>query len=1417
MSSGLIELVGADILASIEGGDEARFSAEPAIAKLQAWSKRYDKASVLDNEGDLSAIGREMFAWLDESGWASAWALGSGDRNFEIRVKGAGGAEEEALLDAPWELLSRADGPPLAFDEIQLFIVARRIGAKAAQLEPRHGDLQLIFMAAAPEGQHELDYEAEETAILDATRLLPMRVVVEETGALEFLGLRLTSDEAPFEALHLSCHGDIDREKGPFLLLETAEGGEDRVGPGALVGALGADPPPLVVLSACRTAERGGSPGARFPGEKEGGGADRLRDSGQPAAQTGPELATPFVRRLAATIANVVGWDGSVYDADATAFATHFYKELAGRSPAPRAAAVARRALLNAKATDSSRGRHWHLARVYIGPRGGGPLCGHGKPKRRSAADGAKLFLDKARQRVPVATRAEFVGRRREIQRVLRSFRNSQSGVLIHGMGALGKSSLAARVQSRMSQHRPVVIFERYDALAIFDEVLAALDPKIQAAEKAQWREAVKADPPQLVGALQSWLSDPFDTKPILLITDDLERILETPSQSDTPTGVLLACREALKAVLLAFDRATTQSRLLLTSRYEFRLPDGGGGDLAASLVRVPLKPMAARERIKQWRAAERSAGRETAELDETGNALLSRALAAAAGNPGLQAILTKPILAREFAAAEQALRQIDVYCTTGAPPKEIEALIAAGKAKDSANALTAFFARLSFATYRDALTDDQARQLGAATHFTADVPIPLPALAAAGQALDVEAPDKAIGRLLGLGLLDDWGMLNAVPHAAANPLARPLAPPIDAADFPRLARAALAGLVAAWKDPRGGFPRDPRAIEAARFAVAAGAESAILEDAAFSGAAWLEVSERRTREALRLLASAFATFPDGYAIEPDFLRLGLECADRLGEMTMLEALLAAPVRPPISRDPKSELSHASLNIRRAERLIRTGQIAEAEALTRNSIALFDAAGDDGLTAIASGQIADILTRRGELDEALRIRREQQLPVYERLGDVRSRAVTMGQIADVLMERGDVEEALRIRREEELPVYDRLGDARSRAITIGKIADILWERGHVDEALHIRREEELKVYERLGDVRARALTIGKIADILRARGDLDEALRIRREEELPVLERLGDVRSCAITLGKIADILHARGDLNDALHIRREEELPVFDRLGDIRSRAFTLGKIADILMAHGDFDEALRIRREEELPVYDRLGDVRSRAVATGKIADILQARGDLEEALRIWREELLPVFERLGDVRSRTVTMSRIADILQARGDFDDALHIRREELLPVFERLGDIHSRAITMGRIADILQARGDLDEALRLRREEELPVYNRLGDVWSRATALQKIAAALLQNGGLENGSVEEIFEALVESFTTAVKLSLPDGIANIGVMLAQVMATGSLRDEALAVLDQSEAAFQKLGKADGVARVRHLRERIEKR
>jgi tetratricopeptide (TPR) repeat protein len=215
--------------------------------------------------------------------------------------------------------------------------------------------------------------------------------------------------------------------------------------------------------------------------------------------------------------------------------------------------------------------------------------------------------------------------------------------------------------------------------------------------------------------------------------------------------------------------------------------------------------------------------------------------------------------------------------------------------------------------------------------------------------------------------------------------------------------------------------------------------------------------------------------------------------------------------------------------------------------------------GADREAALAAGLVADILQARGQLDEALKIRNEEGLPVYERLGDVRSRAGTMGQIADILEDRGQLDEALKIRNEEELPVYERLGDVRGRAVTMGRIADILQDRGQLDEALKIRNEEQLPVYERLGDVRGRAVTMHWIAQILQTRGDLDESSRIIREEVLPVYERLGDMHALLRGRWGLAAVLlkqegegghdEARRLLHLALDAARRLKLPEVQKI----------------------------------------------------------------------------------------------------------------------------------------------------------------------------------------------------------------------------------------------------------------------------
>ena len=166
---------------------------------------------------------------------------------------------------------------------------------------------------------------------------------------------------------------------------------------------------------------------------------------------------------------------------------------------------------------------------------------------------------------------------------------------------------------------------------------------------------------------------------------------------------------------------------------------------------------------------------------------------------------------------------------------------------------------------------------------------------------------------------------------------------------------------------------------------------------------------------------------------------------------------------------------HALAGVERAGRdfaLMRGPYGAWAELCER----LLAASEDEQVRSNAYWTLTQVARRQGELERAMEAAKAK-LELDEGRGAERGAALAAGAVADILQARGEVDEALRIRREEELPVYEKLGDVRSRAVTMGKVADILEARGELDEALRIRREEQLPVYEKLGDVRG--LIIGR--------------------------------------------------------------------------------------------------------------------------------------------------------------------------------------------------------------------------------------------------------------------------------------------------------------------------------------------------
>ena len=196
------------------------------------------------------------------------------------------------------------------------------------------------------------------------------------------------------------------------------------------------------------------------------------------------------------------------------------------------------------------------------------------------------------------------------------------------------------------------------------------------------------------------------------------------------------------------------------------------------------------------------------------------------------------------------------------------------------------------------------------------------------------------------------------------------------------------------------------------------------------------------TEQDLRAL-EASKEGPPGAALADAWLRTTDACV-RAGDYPGAAASAGEALRLALGAGYRFGEANARIVLADADRL--TGRLDEALEGLQRALTIAEQIANAPLRARALGSIADILEARGQLDEALRIRKEEQLPVYEKLGDIRTRAITMGRIADILEARGQLDEALRIRTEEELPVYEKLGDRRSLLVGRAKLALLLLQR-----------------------------------------------------------------------------------------------------------------------------------------------------------------------------------------------------------------------------------------------------------------------------------------------------------------------------------------------------------------------------------
>src|SRR5262249_44714506 len=129
-----------------------------------------------------------------------------------------------------------------------------------------------------------------------------------------------------------------------------------------------------------------------------------------------------------------------------------------------------------------------------------------------------------------------------------------------------------------------------------------------------------------------------------------------------------------------------------------------------------------------------------------------------------------------------------------------------------------------------------------------------------------------------------------------------------------------------------------------------------------------------------------------GEAAPVSLLRLTAEACLLTGDVEAGRALLERAARAVEEAEaagapvPSTEAAGVLLSL--GQRLVREGDPDGAEQRFGEAARLLAGTAHEREYAIALGERADVLQARGELDEALRIRRQEELPVYERLGDV---------------------------------------------------------------------------------------------------------------------------------------------------------------------------------------------------------------------------------------------------------------------------------------------------------------------------------------------------------------------------------------------------------------------------------------------
>ncbi|MDJ0697548.1 tetratricopeptide repeat protein [Mastigocoleus sp. MO_188.B34] len=969
-----------------------------------------DYYTPLPEQHDIT--GKRLFHWLDgDERWLSRAIRECQGEELILAFKA-----EQRLTHLPWEVLHNGDD--FLIHQVNPVVVpVRWIDGNVESKELETRPLRVLFMATSPLNvKPVLDFEQEEATILKETESTdsPLELRVEESGSTSGLQKVWSRYTDTFDIFHLSGHASIsDEDAIPYFITETETGERRNTTAEELAKVLQFRFPKLVFLSGCRT------------GESIKKGAL-------------PSMAESLIKKGATA---VLGWGRPVTDIGATLAAAKLYGKLADGYSLPQALACTYEFLLESNIKD------WNLLRLYVQGECPGALVNPlGDEVWIPEEPVYEQFLDPVTQQVRVATPDQFVGRRRTLQRCLKELGRSKNlGVLIHGMGGVGKSSVTARLLERMTGYDRIVIYRGLDEA----KLLKSLSEQCTS---ETGHEILNGKLP-LMQRLTKFLQAGLNRKEqrFTFVLDDFEANLELQGRDYVLKPEVVS---VLTDLLKAIQKSRLPHRVIITSRYDFKLPQ-----LDRNIYREPLAALRNADLIKKYNRLESFNG--TVDIDPE---IQSRAKKAADGNPRLLEWLDK-ILSDEITDLDIILEKIEKT------EKEFRENILAKELLKQQDG-------------------DLKKLLGKALVY--ELPVPKDAISAIYQ--DISNLDSHIQRGASLGLLEVNLTINRDNNTnQLYRVSRILETLLEPENKETLSGEAAKILYRLWWES-GETSTEEQQLEIHRLALL-GKEKEIVANVASNLANnWWHKS--RYRETVEFCKSTLEVTED-YRV----LKEMAYCQQNLGEVEQaLENYQQAKKLCP----SEDEYETASICHYLGMIYQQQGKVDDAIALHQQSLDIKEKIGDQQGKAASLHCLAIIYQQQGKVDDAIALH-QQVLALDGKVGNQQGKAASLSCLGKIYQQQGKVDDAIAL-HQQSLDIKEKIGDQQGKATSLHQFAIIYQQQGKVDDAIALF-QQSLQINEKIGEVHGKAMSLWWLGRIAQEQGDNSTALEYL-QESLEILQRI---------------------------------------------------------------------------------------------------------------------------------------------------------------------------------------------------------------------------------------------------------------------------------------------------------------------